>query len=111
MRRSALAFAFVMSLTGCDARHAGNYNELGNTRLQAGDARGAVAAFAEAVKLQPGSGKYHFNLGLAYVKLHHYDEASIQFAEAVRLDPADIEASRHLTLTNTAIAERSLPNY
>lgn len=86
-------------------------NVRGNECSTRKDHRCAVAAYAEAVRLDPGESKYHFNLGLAYARMRHLDSASKQFAEAIRLDPSDIEASRYLSMTNSAIASRGLPNY
>lgn len=108
MRRAVAALAAVMMLMGCSGQRAEKLNREGNERLQKGDPRGAVAAFADAVSLQPNVPKYHFNLGLAYARMGHLDAASAQFSETLRLDPADVEASRYLTLTNGAIAERAI---
>jgi tetratricopeptide (TPR) repeat protein len=86
------------------------WNAEGNAHLQANEPSAAVGSFAAAVKARPDVPKYHFNLGLAYARLQHYDEASHQFEEVLRLDPSDVEASRHLSLVNSAIAHRSRPD-
>lgn len=106
-----MAAPLILLLIGCAGQRAERANKDGNALLKAGKTEAAVAAFASAVQAKPDVGKYHYNLGVAYARLSHYDEASRQFAEAVRLDPADIEASRLLTMTNNAIAARTRVNY
>ena len=108
--KGILIAAFLVASVGCGSYRAEKANAAGNAHLKAGKPAEAVAAFATAVKLKPNVGKYHYNLGLAYARLAHLDAAAAQFAEAVRLDPGDVEASRFLTLANRAMASRLQPN-
>jgi protein O-mannosyl-transferase len=48
------------------------------------------------LRLKPRDAGIHFNLGLALEKLGRVDEAITYFAEAVRIDPAAVEARYHL---------------
>lgn len=97
----------VLLLVGCASQRAERFNAEGNEKFKASDLPGAAVAFGEAVKLAPSVSKYHYNLGLSFARMGQMDAASTQLQEALRLDPANIDASRLLTAANTAIAART----
>ena len=63
---------------------------------QPGRLADAVRRYEEAIRLQPGYGDAHYNLGVALGKLGRPAEAMRQFAEAVRLTPDSVEARNNL---------------
>lgn len=108
--RKLLAVLVCVVALGCARHRAESANSRGKDCVAKGDNRCAIAAYAEAVRLRPDEPRYHFNLGRAYGRLGHYDMAAQQFSEVLRLDPSDIEASRFLSMTNTAMASRNHPD-
>jgi tetratricopeptide (TPR) repeat protein len=75
------------------------WNNLGIALMDAGDPRGAVVAFREAVRLDPSAAKAHSNLGVALQEeLGDLAGAIAEFRETVRLDPQDVAA--HVNLGN-----------
>lgn len=57
----------------------------------------ALAAFQQAVLLDPNNAEAHLNLGKSQFTLGHVNEAIAELQEALRLDPADPQAKRLLS--------------
>jgi tetratricopeptide (TPR) repeat protein len=57
----------------------------------------ALAAFQQAVKLDPDNAEAHLNLGKTQFTLGHVNEAIAELQEALRLDPANVPAKRLLS--------------
>jgi TolA-binding protein len=64
----------------------------GLQKFEAGDVNGAIDAYLESIRLEPGSAVYQMNLGQAYVTLKKDKEAMKAFREAIRLNPQLAEA-------------------
>ena len=64
------------------------WNLLGGTYLNEGRYDLAIAAFDEAIAMDPGYARVYFNKGQALAKLGQHSEAIAAYEEAVRLDPA-----------------------
>lgn len=58
-------------------------------RMKAGDAAGAERMLREAVATAPGDATSHATLGVLLARTARLDDAEREFAEAVRLDPAN----------------------
>jgi superkiller protein 3 len=57
----------------------------------------ALAAFQQAVQLDPNNAEAHLNLGKSQFTLGHVNEAIAELQEALRLDPANPQAKRLLS--------------
>ena len=57
----------------------------------------ALAAFQQAVQLDPRNAEAHLNLGKTQLTLGHVNEAIPQLLEALRLDPGNTQAKRLLS--------------
>ena len=73
---------------------------LGRNRFEAGDASGAIDAYLQSLKLEPGSAEVHLNLGHAYLKLQKDREAVKEFKEAIKLNPDVAETHYGLGYSN-----------
>src|SRR5262245_9680626 len=82
------------------AKTALDYYQIGLTHLDAGDAKAAVEAYLESIKLEPNSAQVFFNLGEAYLKLKKDSDAAKAFKESVRLNPEVAEAQYGLGLAS-----------
>src|SRR5262249_9271109 len=93
--------------------HAAAHNDLGSALGQQGDLAGAVAAFREVLRLDPGQAEVHNNLGITLLKQGDVAGGLAALDEAIRLRP-DYPKAR----TNRALAwlrqgdyERGWPEY
>jgi tetratricopeptide (TPR) repeat protein len=75
----------------------------GRDRMDAGDLKGAIAAFTESIELHPDSVEARLSLGLAYLKLEKNKDAAKAFKELVRRDPDTAEGQYGLGLANFRI--------
>jgi tetratricopeptide (TPR) repeat protein len=57
----------------------------------------ALAAFQQAVQLEPNNAEAHLNLGKTQLTLGHLNETIAELQEALRLDPASVQAKRLLS--------------
>lgn len=77
---------------------AGPYQD-GKKIYRKGQYQESVALFLKAIKKHPGRAKYHYHLGLAYLKLKNYKSALASFKKALKLDKAvtftDADKFRH----------------
>ncbi|HEY6121007.1 MAG TPA: tetratricopeptide repeat protein [Pyrinomonadaceae bacterium] len=64
----------------------------GRSLFEMGEAKGAVAAYLNSIKLEPKSAEVHLSLGQAYLKLKKDREATQAFKEALELNPDLAEA-------------------
>ncbi len=72
------------------------YVNIGSVLLRQGDFAGAVDAFRQAVRSDPGNANGHCQLGVALYNLGLVVEAVEAYREALRLDPNHVRARRGL---------------
>ena len=65
--------------------------QTGRSRFEAGDVKGAIDAYVQAVKLEPNSAEIFLNLGHAYLKLDKNSDAIKAFKQSVKLNPDQAE--------------------
>jgi O-antigen ligase len=70
----------------------GRAQNLGNCRLMDGDLRGAVAAFRQAVALDPANADAHFSLAYGLFYQRQLTESLAELDRCLRLDPANASA-------------------
>ena len=68
----------------------------GNSLYGTGKFAEAEEAYGEAITLEPGSWRTHFNLGLTYKKLGQTDKAFEEFSKAVGLSPESYSANKEM---------------
>ena len=66
--------------------------------LAMGDVAGAVPAFGEAVRLEPGNAAYEAEFGRALLLFGDAERAERHLREALRIDPGHAEARNWLGL-------------
>ena len=81
---------------------AGIPNNQGNDLMAQGRVREAVAAYNEAVKLDPGNAPFHYNLALALGKLGDRPGEQKALQDAIKADPQFAKAHNQLGLTYMA---------
>ena len=80
-----------------DGRHSKAAFNLGNAYMSKGMVREAEGAYRDAVKASGGAhGGALNNLGTIYYKEGRFADAAREFAEAVRVDPSNMEATANL---------------
>jgi len=73
---------------------------LADTHLAAAEAGygrfldGAISAYKKLIEFEPNHSQSHYNLGVAYYLKGELDEAIVEWEEAARLKPAEIDAYR-----------------
>lgn len=77
---------------------------LGRACLRTADPRGAIAAFKQAVRLNPRSDANHANLGVAYQDAGRLEEAQAASKRAVSLNASN--AFNHINLGNQYLATK-----
>jgi Flp pilus assembly protein TadD len=63
----------------------------GRSRFEAGDVKGAIDAYVQSIKLEPGSAEVLMNLGHAYLKLEKNTDAIKAFKQSLKLNPDQAE--------------------
>ena len=66
--------------------------QTGRNRFEAGDVKGAIAAYLESIKLEPNSAEVFLNLGHAYLKAEKNSDAIKAFKQSVKLNPDQAES-------------------
>ena len=74
--------------------------EQGNNFVQAGQFQKAVAAYQQAIELDPEYQAVYANLGVVYYQLEQLDLAAQQYEKALELDPNDGEVTYNLAALN-----------
>src|SRR5262249_44856587 len=60
---------------------------LGNALRELGDLEGGAAAFRKAIRIAPGTARFHVDLGRVLAELGRRDDAAAALREALRLRP------------------------
>ena len=76
---------------------------LGNARVKAQQLEGAVAAYREAVRLDPAFYEAHVNLGGALLLLNRAAKAVAVYEQVLRLRPGDPLAQANLERTKAML--------
>lgn len=66
--------------------------QTGRNRFEAGDIKGAIDAYLEAIKLEANSAEVFLNLGHAYLEIEKNSDAVKAFKQSVKLNPDQPEA-------------------
>ena len=74
--------------------------EVGRTRFESGDVKGAVESFLQSTKLEPKSAEVYLNLGHAYLKLQKDADAAKAFKQSIKLNPDQPETQYGLGLAS-----------
>lgn len=104
MRYALLLLALLTF--GCASRQAADANARGVERAKRSDFRGAIKEFAYAVKAQPDSAKYHYNLARALGQSGYFDQAALEAKRALECDPAYADASSLLSWIGARMDDR-----
>jgi tetratricopeptide (TPR) repeat protein len=72
----------------------------GRSRFEAGDIKGAIDAYLQSIKLEPGSAEVYLNLGHAYLKLEKDSDAIKAFKQSLKLNPDQPETQYGLGLVS-----------
>lgn len=91
---------------GCAERQAADANARGVECAKRSDLRCAVKEFSEAVKAEPQTAKFHYNLSRALGQSGYYDQAAMEARRALECDPAYADASALLSWIGARIADR-----
>jgi tetratricopeptide (TPR) repeat protein len=62
------------------------YNDRGLAALDQGERAQALQALRRSVSIAPRNGRYHYNLGLAYEVGQQFDQAIVEYQQALDLD-------------------------
>jgi len=76
---------------------------------RAGKPSEALAAFQQAIHLNPNSAETHLHLGKAKFAMRHVNEAIAEFHETLRLDPANVQAKRLLSQAYRRAGDEETP--
>ncbi|WP_139240662.1 tetratricopeptide repeat protein, partial [Geitlerinema sp. PCC 9228] len=74
------------------------YNNLGNAYSNQGKYEQAIAAYQQALEIDPNSAYAYFNLGLVYSNQGNYEQAIAAYQQGLEIDPND--ASAYIGLGN-----------
>lgn len=81
------------------------WNNLGNVRMAAGDARGAADAFDQALLLRADVIPIYLNLSEALAKSHQFAARQAAMREAARRAPEDAQVQTELGLAEAAVRD------
>jgi Flp pilus assembly protein TadD len=88
---AAVAPAPVTSAPAATTNNAMDLYQTGRNRFEAGDAKGAIDAYLQSIKLEPNSAEVFLNLGHAYLKIDKNADAIKAFKQSVKLNPDQAE--------------------
>ena len=86
----------VLTSGSADAAPAGEPRQLGASCVERGDVVAAIAAFTDAIRLNPKDAKAYCARGLAYGAKREVDKALADETEAIRIDPSKSDAHYRL---------------
>ena len=86
-----MCWRLLFSILGCTAREQGLEAALqrGEAAIDRKEWDKAIAAFTEAIRIDPKADGAHYNRGYAYAEKREYAKAIADFNEAIRLEPND----------------------
>jgi tetratricopeptide (TPR) repeat protein len=102
----ALLLFLILLSAGC-LTTAEEWNQRGETHHTMGRYEEAVAAFDQAVAIDPGYGEAWKNRGLSLALLGRTNESGESFARAIALNPSDSETFYYQALSRNSSGNRS----
>lgn len=78
-------------------------NISGDKLYQAGDIKGAIKEFKQALLLDPSNINVYNSLGVCYAILGSFEESLVEFRTAISLDPGEVMALYNAGLVNTML--------
>jgi serine/threonine protein kinase/tetratricopeptide (TPR) repeat protein len=72
------------------------WNTLGVVHYERHELDGALAAYREAIRIEPTLARAHYNVGVVLHAQGHVDEAKAAYLDAIRLNPTDVEALHNI---------------
>jgi len=100
INRGILSLLCIVLLSGivlCNAdRTASDWNSMGESYYNNGNYDDAIAAYSNAVDINPNFAEAWNNLGLAYEMVGRYNDAVSAFRHAVAVNPRYVEAWNNL---------------
>jgi len=69
---------------------------IGNAYFDKGEYKKAIAAYKQAIRIDPDDAHAQYNLGIAYRKLGRLNEAIAAYKQAIRINPDDADAHYNL---------------
>ena len=82
------AEAFVEAAVARDKKSTDYWLNLGTIRLQKGKLSSALAAYEEALELDPNKALTHYDIGVVHDYMRNYDRAIESFTRALAIDPS-----------------------
>ena len=76
-------------LLACGPSSAEDHNRAGVKHFEAGRVEEAIAAYSEAIRLDPDSAQALYNRGQAYFTIGEPEKSVPDFTRAIEVDPAD----------------------
>jgi tetratricopeptide (TPR) repeat protein len=101
-----LVLTLLVIATGC-VTTAEEWNQRGETHHIMGRYDDAVAAYDQAIAINPNNGEAWRNRGLSLSMLGKVNESEISFAHALAINPEDSEAYFYQALARNATGSRS----
>ena len=86
---TATALVLAGVLLACGPSSAEDHNRAGVRHFEAGRVEEAIAAYSEAIRLDPDSAQALYNRGQAYFTIGQPEKAVSDFSRAIEVDPAD----------------------
>ncbi len=102
----ALHIGTALELKGSTQEASRHLLRVGTERGMAGDVMMAMLALQRAVSLDSASSRARNALGNAYLLAGRSDDALVQYREAVRLDPSNVEALYNVGMLLAELRER-----
>ena len=103
-----ILLAMAVTILGCGPSSAEDYNRTGVKHFEEGNAEEAIAAYSEAIRLDPDFAAASYNRGQAYFTIGDSGKAIPDFTRAIEVNPADRQVA--LAYAGRAMAYTVLGN-
>lgn len=99
-----IPLVLVSVLIGCGPQLAERASKRGKACYERQDFGCAVAQFGIAVREEPDSLEYRYNLGLALARARAFKQSETELQEVLRKDPGNINARKALATVQATLA-------